>query len=52
MGNVVVDHEVVTRNFPEGVGTVEMVCIYVVRDGLIRTASFEIGSPTMRQQPA
>ncbi|MGJ7528357.1 nuclear transport factor 2 family protein [Variovorax sp. GB1P17] len=52
MGNVVVDHEVVTRNFPEGVGSVEMVCIYVVRDGLIQTASFEIGPPTMGQKPA
>lgn len=47
MGHVVVDHEVVTRNFPEGIGTVEMVCIYVVRQGLIQTASFEIGPPTM-----
>jgi cation diffusion facilitator family transporter len=25
----------------------EMVCIYVVKDGLIQTASFEIGPPTM-----
>jgi len=50
MGNVVIDHEVVTRNFPEGVGTVEMVCVYVVRNGLIQTASFEIGSPTMGRQ--
>ncbi|PIF75098.1 hypothetical protein CLU95_2238 [Variovorax sp. 54] len=47
MGNVVIDHEVVTRNFPEGIGTVEMVCVYVVRQGLIQTASFEIGSPTV-----
>jgi hypothetical protein len=52
MGNVVIDYEVVTRNFPDGVGTVEMVCVYVVRDGLIQTASFEIGSPTMGRRAA
>jgi len=52
MGNVVIDHEMVTRNFPEGVGTVEMVCVYVVRNGLIQTASFEIGPSTMGLQPA
>ncbi|WP_432727858.1 nuclear transport factor 2 family protein [Variovorax sp. W6] len=52
MGNVVVDHEIVTRNFPEGVGTVEMVCVYVVSQGLIQTASFEIGSPTMGRRSA
>ncbi|RQO53782.1 steroid delta-isomerase [Variovorax sp. KBW07] len=52
MGNVVIDHEVVTRNFPEGVGTVEMVCVYVVKNGLIQTASFEIGSPKMGRLPA
>jgi len=52
MGNVVIDHEVVTRNFAQGVGTVEMVCVYVVKDGVIQTASFEIGQPTMGRQPA
>ena len=41
--NVVVDHEVVTRTFPEGPGTLELVCIYVVEDGLIQTASFVFG---------
>ena len=29
MGKVVIDHEVVTRNFPEGKGSVELVCVYV-----------------------
>ncbi|MDP9993715.1 hypothetical protein J2W28_004176 [Variovorax boronicumulans] len=52
MGNVVIDHEVVTRNFPDGVGTVEMVCVYVVRGGLIQTASFEIGPPAMGRRAA
>jgi putative hydrolase of HD superfamily len=40
----VVDHEVITRNFPEGRGTIEMVCIYEVRDGLIRKATFVSGN--------
>ncbi|MBQ0937369.1 nuclear transport factor 2 family protein [Ideonella paludis] len=41
--NVVIDHEVVTRTFPEGPGSIELVCIYVVEDGLIQTASFVFG---------
>jgi len=44
MGNIVVDHEVVTRTFPEGSGTVEMVCIYEVREGMIRTASVQVSN--------
>jgi hypothetical protein len=43
MANVVVDHELITRNFPEGCGTIEMMCIYEVVDGLIQRASFAIG---------
>lgn len=43
MGPVVIDHEDVTRNFPEGPGRIELVCIYVVEQGLIQTASFMFG---------
>lgn len=43
-GNLVVDHEVVTRNFPEGRGTVEVVAIYEVRDGKIARAWFKMGA--------
>jgi putative hydrolase of HD superfamily len=43
MGNTVTDLEVITRNFPEGVGTIEMLCIYEVSDGRIRRASFATG---------
>jgi putative hydrolase of HD superfamily len=43
MGNTVTDLELITRNFPEGVGTLEMLCIYEVREGLIRRASFATG---------
>lgn len=43
VGNVVTDAELITRNFPEGVGTLEMLCIYEVIDGRIRRASFALG---------
>lgn len=48
MGQVVIDHEIVTRTFPEGPGTVELVCVYVVEYGLIQTASFSFGRPILQ----
>lgn len=51
MGNVVIDHEIVTRNFPEGVGTLELVCVYVVESDLIQSASFVAGPPILASQP-
>jgi hypothetical protein len=47
MGNIVVDHELVTRNFPEGKGELEMLCIYEIEQGLIQTASFSFAQPKM-----
>lgn len=47
LGNIVSDLEVVTRNFPEGKGTVEMLCIYEVVDGRIARASFATGVTTL-----
>jgi putative hydrolase of HD superfamily len=44
VGNIVTDVEVITRNFPEGKGTIEMLCVYEVRDALIVKASFATGS--------
>jgi putative hydrolase of HD superfamily len=43
MGNIVADHELITRNFPEGKGTVEMLCIYEVSGSVIRKATFALG---------
>jgi len=43
LGNFVTDLEIVTRNFPEGQGTVEMLCVYEVVDGRIVRASFATG---------
>ena len=47
MGKFVTDLELITRNFPEGVGTLEMLCIYEVVDGRIQRASFAPGATTM-----
>lgn len=44
IGNIVTDLELITRNFPEGLGTLEMLCIYEVVDGRIRRASFASGA--------
>jgi putative hydrolase of HD superfamily len=43
IGNTVIDHEFVTRTFPEGPGQVERVAIYHVVAGLIETTTFIIG---------
>lgn len=43
MGQIVVDLELITRNFPEGLGTLEMLCVYDVKDGLIQKVSFATG---------
>jgi hypothetical protein len=47
MGNVIVDHEEVTRNFPEGIGRVELVAFYQVTNGRIQAASFVFGAKTL-----
>ena len=44
MGNLVIDHEKVTRTFPEGTGRIEMVAIYEVRQGKIARAWFAFGA--------
>jgi hypothetical protein len=41
--DVVVDRELVTRTFPEGIGQVDVMGIYSVREGLIRKAWFKLG---------
>jgi hypothetical protein len=35
MGRTVIDHEEVSRSFPEGPGTIQLLMIYEVQDGLI-----------------
>lgn len=43
MGNVVIDHERITRTFPEGPGHIELVAIYEVQNGRIAKATFLSG---------
>src|SRR4030095_9358191 len=50
LGQVVIDHEEVTRTFPEGTGKIELVAIYEVRDGKIVTARFIYGPKTLDPQ--
>lgn len=45
VGNLVMDHEVVTRNFPEGKGEVDVLCLYEVSDGKIAKAWFKLSEP-------
>ena len=45
VGNMVVDREVVTRNFPEGRGQVDVIAIYEVEGGRIAKAWFKQGVP-------
>jgi hypothetical protein len=47
VGNLVIDHECVTRTFPEGTGTIELAAMYEVKDGRITQAWFRYGAKTL-----
>ena len=47
MGNLVIDHEIVTRDFPEGLGTVELIAMYEVHGEKIARAWFKLGETCM-----
>ena len=47
VGTMVVDQEIVTRTFPEGPGTVEVIAIYEIENGSIRKAWFKMGAPIL-----
>lgn len=47
VGNLVVDREIVTRNFPEGLGTIDVIAIYEVEGGKIARAWFKMGTPNI-----
>lgn len=44
LGNKVIDHEEVTRTFPEGPGKIQLLAIYEVQDGKIAKAWFISGN--------
>ena len=45
VGNLVVDREIVTRDFPEGPGVVDVIAIYEIAAGRIGKAWFKMGPP-------
>jgi hypothetical protein len=47
MGKTVIDHELVTRTFPEGSGKIALVAIYHVQNAKIAKAWFIIGTKTL-----
>jgi hypothetical protein len=47
MGNVVIDHEKVTRTFPEGPGVLDAVVIYEIQNGRIVKAWLISGPKTL-----
>lgn len=49
VGNTVIDHETVTRTFPEGPGTLELVAMYEVLNGRISRAWFILGAKMLAQ---
>jgi hypothetical protein len=52
MGNVVIDHQDVARTLADGPGQTELVAIYVVDRGLIRTVSFLFGAEVLQARQA
>jgi len=52
VGNIVVDHEMVTRTFAEGAGQIELLCIYEIKNDRIQKASFVFGAKTLMPDPA
>jgi hypothetical protein len=52
MGNIVIDHEEVTRTFPEGAGRVDMVAIYEVAGGRIQSASVQVSNKRLDDTPS
>jgi len=51
MGNIVVDHEEVTRTFPEGPGKIKLLMIYEVQNGRIAKAWSIAGERTLDKEP-
>src|SRR5688572_5639305 len=49
LGNTVVDHERITRTFPEGAGTLEIVAIYQVLNQQISKAWFISGTKSSEE---
>lgn len=51
MGHVVVDHEEVSRTFPEGAGKLRLLMIYEVQNGRIAKVWSIAGAKTLDREP-
>ena len=51
MGNIVVDHEEVSRTFSEGAGKIRLLMIYEVENGKIARAWSIAGAKTLDKEP-
>ncbi len=47
LGNKVVDYETVTRTFPEGPGTIDVIVTYEVINGKVARAWYIFGTPVL-----
>jgi hypothetical protein len=52
MGNIVIDYETVSRNFPEGPGKLDLVAIYEVIDGKIQSQTVRISNQRLDARSA
>ena len=50
MGNIVIDHEEVSRSFPEGTGKVDLVAIYEVVEGRIVSQTVQVSNERLDAQ--
>lgn len=51
VGNTVIDHESVTRTFPEGTGQIDVIAIYEVENDRIAKAWFILGEHNLDAKP-
>jgi hypothetical protein len=47
VGNTVIDQELVTRDFPEGPGEIDVIAIYEIESGKITKTWFKMGQPRL-----
>ncbi|MDB6031836.1 MAG: hypothetical protein JWM16_2174 [Verrucomicrobiales bacterium] len=52
MGNTVIDHEKITRTFPEGPGCIEIIALYEVQKARIAKAWFIFGPKHLDSDPS
>ena len=50
VANLVIDREVVTRNYPEGRGAVDVIAIYEIEGDRIARAWFKLGAPVLEKE--